>query len=78
MRSMWKVEVRRSPETEAHFQTFVRWVRKTTNGGTDGTVSLYEKYDKDHYKDHQEQKNRPEDRSRQDPKDYSNNSRCYC
>ena len=46
MRSLWKVEVRRSPETEAHFQTFVRWVRKTINGGTDGTVSLYEKYDK--------------------------------
>ena len=45
MRSVWKVEVRRSPETEAHFQTFVRWVRKTINGGTDGTVSLYEKYD---------------------------------
>ena len=45
MRSLWKVEVRRSSETEAHFQTFVRWVRKTINGGTDGTVALYEKYD---------------------------------
>ena len=45
MRSLWKVKVRRSPETEAHFQTFVRWVRKTINSGTDGTVSLYEKYD---------------------------------
>ena len=45
IRSLWKVEVRRSPETEAHFQTFVRLVRKIINGGTDGTVSLYEKYD---------------------------------
>ena len=32
---------------------------------------------KDYHKDYQERKNRPEDRSRQDPKDHSNNSRCY-
>ena len=45
MRSLWKVEVRRSPDSEAHFKTFVKWARKTINGGTDGAVSLYEKYD---------------------------------
>ena len=45
MRSLWKVEVRRSPDSEAHFKTFVKWARKTINSETDGAVSLYEKYD---------------------------------
>ena len=45
MRSLWKVEVRRSSDSEAHFKTFVKWARKTINGGTDGAISLYKKYD---------------------------------
>ena len=45
IQSLWKVKVRRSPDSEAHFKTFVKWARKTINGGTDGAISLYKKYD---------------------------------
>jgi hypothetical protein len=43
--SLWKVEVRRTPDSKAYYRTFTQWARKIINGGTDGNISLYEKYD---------------------------------
>ena len=46
MRSLWKVEIKRLPRSKAHFKTFIKWVRKIINNGTDRAVALYGKYDK--------------------------------
>ncbi|KAJ2903486.1 hypothetical protein MKZ38_009885 [Zalerion maritima] len=45
IRSLWKVEVRRSSDIEFRYDNFTQWARKMINGGTDGNISLYEKYD---------------------------------
>ena len=46
MQFLQKVEVKRLLDSEAHFKTFVKWARKTINGGTNGGISLYKKYNK--------------------------------